>query len=95
MTVTPHHAVITSEECLSPHVAMTQRDHVRLNWREPYRTPERVRPLAWTCACRATIYELCSGGGQAFIRRTLQLDDNAMVHESPRWLVNEASRVGH
>ncbi len=82
-----------AEPCLSPYVGMAQRDHVRLEWRKPYRTPDRVRPMAWTCACRATFYELCAGGGQAFIRRTVQFDGNVTVHESPRWPVNEARTV--
>ena len=82
-----------AEQCLSPHVGMAQPDHVRLEWRKPYRTPDRVRPMAWTCTCRATFYELCSGGGQAFIRRSVQLDGNVTVHESPRWPVNEARTI--
>ncbi|MFD8557472.1 hypothetical protein ACWDOR_01765 [Streptosporangium canum] len=77
-------------ECVSPHVVMAQQNHVRLDWRRPYRTLERVRPVAWTCACRAVVYELCEGGGRAFIRRTTQLDGNRQVDESPRWPVNEA-----
>ncbi|MFF0309383.1 hypothetical protein ACFYSC_18310 [Streptosporangium sp. NPDC004379] len=81
------------QECLSPHVAMAQRDHVRLDWREPYQTLERVRSTRWTCACRATVYELCEGGGRAFIRRTLQLDDGYKIHETHRWSIAEARAV--
>ncbi|WTL69328.1 hypothetical protein OG339_15925 [Streptosporangium sp. NBC_01495] len=73
------------EECLSPHVAMAQRDHTRLQWRPPDRIADRVRPVSWTCVCRATIYELCQGGGQAFIRRTVQLDREHEIHETCRW----------
>lgn len=78
------------DECLSPHVAMAQRDHVRLDWREPHRALERVRSRRWTCACRATVYELCEGGGQAFIRRTLQLETGHQIHETHRWSIAEA-----
>ncbi len=77
-------------ECLSPHVAMARRGHIRLDWRTPSRTLERIRPMAWTCVCRATVYELCQGGGQAFIRRTVQLDGTPEIHETPRWPANEA-----
>ncbi|MEU4405940.1 hypothetical protein AB0F88_15550 [Streptosporangium sp. NPDC023963] len=78
------------DQCMSPHVAMAQRDHVRLDWRPPYRTLARVRPVAWTCACRATLYELCEGGGQAFIRRTVQLDGKPQIFETCRWSISEA-----
>ncbi|MFF5206352.1 hypothetical protein [Streptosporangium sp. NPDC000396] len=78
------------EQCVSPHVGMAQHGHLRLDWRKPYRTPERVRPVAWTCACRATVYELCQGGGRAFLRRTVQLDGGHLVNETPRWPINEA-----
>ncbi|GGK77868.1 hypothetical protein Ppa06_41940 [Planomonospora parontospora subsp. parontospora] len=80
--------IVLEDKCFSPHVAMAQRDHIRLDWRMPYRTVERVRPVAWTCICRATVYELCQGGGQAFIRRTVQLDGAPEARETPRWLVN-------
>ncbi|MEV6866617.1 hypothetical protein AB0M44_37180 [Streptosporangium subroseum] len=78
------------QECLSAHLTLAQRDHVRLDWRAPYRTVKRIRPVAWTCACRATVYELCEGGGQAFIRRTVQLTGKPETHETPRWSINEA-----
>ncbi|GAA4226486.1 hypothetical protein FHR32_005876 [Streptosporangium album] len=78
------------EECLSPHVAMAQRDHARLERRDPYRTPDRIRPVNWTCVCHATVYELCQGGGQAFIRRTVQLDRKHEIHETSRWSLAEA-----
>ncbi|MFC7646314.1 hypothetical protein ACFQX6_41300 [Streptosporangium lutulentum] len=44
----------------------------------------RLRVIIWTCCCRATLYELCQTGGQAFIRRTLQLDGDRQVHETYR-----------
>ncbi|MFD1932061.1 hypothetical protein ACFSKW_11310 [Nonomuraea mangrovi] len=81
------------DQCISPHVAMAQRDHVRLDWQPPYGALARVRPVAWTCTCRATFYELCEGGGQAFIRRTVQLDDKPEISETYRWLIAEARLV--
>ncbi|MDP9866037.1 MULTISPECIES: hypothetical protein [Streptosporangium] len=86
-------AVIGEGGCLSPHVVMPLRDHMRLVWHAPYKGVTRLRVNAWTCHCRATMYELCHAGGQAFIRRTLQLDDNRQVHETYRWPIREADDV--
>ncbi|SNT57237.1 hypothetical protein SAMN05216276_106620 [Streptosporangium subroseum] len=85
--------MIGVSDCLSPHVAMPQRDHMRLVWREPYQGVTRLRVITWTCRCRATLYELCQTGGQAFIRRTLQLDGDRQVHETYRWPIQEAGDV--
>jgi hypothetical protein len=75
------------QECVSPHVAMAQNGHARLDWSAPHHTIERARPVAWTCPCRATVYELCQGGGRAFIRRTVQLDGAPVMHETPCWSI--------
>jgi hypothetical protein len=69
------------DQCISPHVALAERRHVRLEWHASSLRIHRTRSLAWTCDCRATVYELCAGGGQAFIRRTVQLDDGHQIHE--------------
>ncbi|MDP9847735.1 hypothetical protein [Streptosporangium lutulentum] len=53
----------------------------------------RLRVIIWTCCCRATLYELCQTGGQAFIRRTLQLDGDRQVHETYRRLIRQAEEV--
>ncbi|MDP9840961.1 hypothetical protein J2853_000172 [Streptosporangium lutulentum] len=82
--------MILLDECLSPHVVMPQRDHIRLDWREPYPTLERARSVAWTCWCRATVYELCEGGGRAFVRRTIQLDSGHRIQETLPRPINEA-----
>ncbi len=74
------------KRCLSPHVPLAQLGHERLTWLEP-RTGERVRVKAWTCDCRATVYELCTAGGQGFIRRTLQREGSPEVHETHRWTI--------
>ncbi|MEU8109105.1 hypothetical protein AB0C18_35905 [Nonomuraea muscovyensis] len=70
------------DRCMSQHVAMPQRDHVRLEWHPSGLRFDRTRVIAWTCHCRATVYELCGAVGHAFIRRTVQLDDGHQVHET-------------
>ncbi|WP_436761453.1 hypothetical protein [Streptosporangium sp. V21-05] len=83
-----------SEECVSPwRVAMLRRDHARLEWRSPDDILERARPEAWTCACRATFYELHVGAGQGFIRRILQDEGGHRVHETRLWRIGEARVV--
>ncbi|MFF5206619.1 hypothetical protein [Streptosporangium sp. NPDC000396] len=82
--------MIPPDECLSPHLGVAQRDHVRLVWWRFYQTFERVRVMEWTCACRSTVYELCEGGGRAFIRRIVQLENDHQVHETHRWSIAEA-----
>ncbi|WP_433248642.1 hypothetical protein ACQPYK_00895 [Streptosporangium sp. CA-135522] len=72
---------------------MAQRDHVRLVWRHSYQTFERVRVREWTCVCRTPVYELCEGGGRAFIRRIVQLKGDQQVHETHRWSITEARAI--
>lgn len=81
------------DECLSPHVVMVQRDHVRLEWRTPYPVLTRARVVAWTCFCRATVYELCESAGQAFIRRTVQFGREHEVHETSIRPINETRAI--
>ncbi|SFI85801.1 hypothetical protein SAMN05216275_105200 [Streptosporangium canum] len=81
------------EECLSPHVAMLQRDHVRLEWCAPYPVLERARSVAWTCFCRATVYELYEGAGRAFVRRTVQLDGGHEIHETAIRSIHETRAI--
>lgn len=85
--------MLLSDECLSPHVPTAQHGHTRLEWHKPYRALERARQVAWTCFCRATVYELCEGGGQAFLRRTVQLDGNPEVHETSPCSISEAGAI--
>ncbi|WP_157248842.1 hypothetical protein [Nonomuraea typhae] len=75
-------ALINLDECLSPHVTAVRRGSGRLRWNvvDPYGRPVRV--IEWTCACRATVYELCLAGGRAFIRRTVQGEPVAKTHET-------------
>ncbi|MBB5778137.1 hypothetical protein HD596_004893 [Nonomuraea jabiensis] len=81
------------EGCLSPHVPMARRGHVRLTWLEPHGALDRVRVVAWTCTCRAVFYELCEGGGQTLIRRTLQTEAGDVVHETYQGSIIEARAV--
>ncbi|MFF5206495.1 hypothetical protein [Streptosporangium sp. NPDC000396] len=69
---------------------MLQRNHVRLVWRRPYSVLERTRSVAWTCFCRATVYELYEGGGRAFLRRTVQLDGGHEIRETSLLPISEA-----
>ncbi|MEV0417770.1 hypothetical protein [Streptosporangium canum] len=69
---------------------MVQREHTRLEWRSPHQVLERARPVAWTCFCRATVYELLEGAGRAFLRRTVQRDGDHQVHETAPCSINEA-----
>lgn len=84
--------VITLTECFSPHAAPVQEQYVRIRWRAAANSEERVRVIAWTCDCRATVYELCHAGGQAHLRRTCRRAQ-AVIHESYRWTFNEADEL--
>ncbi|MEU4226018.1 hypothetical protein AB0F17_17115 [Nonomuraea sp. NPDC026600] len=77
-------------ECASRHVRTLRRDHLRVEWALPLGALERLRPLAWTCACRATVYELCSSGSKGLIRRTVQHSDGHVVHETQPMSINDA-----
>ncbi|GLW23631.1 hypothetical protein Mame01_36740 [Microbispora amethystogenes] len=70
------------DKCLSPHWEMRQKDHVKLVWHEPFEGVRRSRALAWTCDCRAVVYELLQAGGQAFIRKTTQTEPTPGIEES-------------
>lgn len=85
--------MIALDECVSAHVAMTQREHVRLVWHSPSKVLERVRPVSWTCWCRATVYELCVGGGRGFLRRTIQLDGGHEIRETLPVSISEAGVI--
>jgi hypothetical protein len=75
-------ALAALDECLSPHVSMMRRDCERLRWNVVNSGRHRVRVVVWTCSCRATVYELCTAGGRAFIRRTVQAEPRAVVCET-------------
>ncbi|GAA3645262.1 hypothetical protein GCM10022224_004810 [Nonomuraea antimicrobica] len=54
---------------MSPHLPDPEPDHTRLTWFKARKEPRR-RTLAWTCHCDVVVHELCTAGGQAFLRRT-------------------------
>ncbi|WP_285590739.1 hypothetical protein [Herbidospora sp. NBRC 101105] len=78
---------------MSPHYAVAQKDHMRLEWYAPTAGADRVRAMAWTCDCRATIYELLHAGGRAFIRKTIQSEPKPKIAETYRWPVKDAKAV--
>ncbi|KAB8185810.1 hypothetical protein [Microbispora catharanthi] len=79
--------------CVSPHVPdRRQPGGKKLAWFGPS-DGARVRVLAWTCDCLATVYELCQAGGQGFIRRTLQNEDAPEIRETHRWPIARAREV--
>jgi hypothetical protein len=55
-------------DCLSPHLPKPQSHCTRLVWLSARDEPRR-RTLAWTCHCADVIYELCTTGGQSYLRR--------------------------
>ncbi|GAA4599098.1 hypothetical protein GCM10023194_78240 [Planotetraspora phitsanulokensis] len=77
-------------DCLAPHVPVPQSGYVRLTWLDP-RGDVRCRVVAWTCDCKALIYELCELGGLGFIRRTVQGDTITVTetHRMPIWQVRQ------
>jgi hypothetical protein len=79
--------------CVSPHVPALRTDHMRLVWHTPFQGEGRVRVIAWTCHCRATVYELCHASGIAYLRRTVQLEGAPEVHETYRWTFSVAEGV--
>lgn len=83
------------DECLSPHWETRHKDHVKLVWHESFEGVRRARALAWTCDCRAVVYELLQAGGQAFIRKTTQTEPTPEIEETHRWPMEEARRVWH
>ncbi|WP_147269060.1 hypothetical protein [Sphaerisporangium album] len=52
-----------------PHVAPAARAARRITWLQPQSQEERRRTVQWTCACRATVYQMIAGGGQMHIAR--------------------------
>lgn len=77
-------------QCASRHVRTLRKDHQRIEWAPPCDALERPRPLAWTCSCKATVYELCSSGARGFIRRTVQHHSGHVVHETHTMSINDA-----
>ncbi|GHE49484.1 hypothetical protein GCM10017673_58600 [Streptosporangium violaceochromogenes] len=77
--------------CLSSHLPVPQSNPAPLTWIRP-RSGERCRVIDWTCGCRSVVYELCSAGGQFFIRRTVQ-GANRTVAETSRGREGETRKL--
>lgn len=90
MTPASDLAKLALGECVSRHVRTLRKDHERVEWAPPCGSLERLRPLAWTCACRATVYELCCSCSKGLIRRTVQHDAGHVVHETHPMSINDA-----
>ncbi|WP_433214852.1 hypothetical protein [Microtetraspora malaysiensis] len=66
-------------------MAPLQATHEKLAWRAPTARAARVRVRLHTCECKATLYELCQGGGLMFVRWTVRRADGHVVRET-EWL---------
>src|ERR1044072_88412 len=67
--------------------------HTRLDWRRPHQALARGRHVGWTWSCRGTAHERCEGGGQAFLRRTVQLDGTPEVRKTSPCSIHEAGAI--
>ncbi|MDH2429299.1 hypothetical protein [Sphaerisporangium sp. TRM90804] len=82
----------------APHVHQraSRRAAQRLTWGKQANRMERPRVLRWTCECRQTVYYLMTGGGRAWIRRTVRngsQDAAPQVTETELMLYPDAERL--
>lgn len=73
-------------------------EHEKLEWGKPYasRQYETVRVRVHTCGlepCVGTFYELCTAGGQGFIRRTTTRQGVQSVAETPPMSIPDVERA--
>ncbi len=81
------------DACPAPHLPPLKDDAKPLAWHASQRFA-RFRVLAWTCGeHRETWYELCSGGGMAFIRRMSGDPVTPEVSQTHAWKLAEAQQV--
>jgi hypothetical protein len=64
-----------------------------VEWCEPLPRFQRVRVRRHTCECKPRVYELCTAGGLAWVRRTDRLKSMVKVSESHPRLVGEAEEL--
>ncbi|MEV4176097.1 hypothetical protein [Nonomuraea sp. NPDC049709] len=76
----------------SAHVPRPRPGFTRLRW-ERLREGSAARIRDYTCDCQNPYYELCSAGGQYFIRRTWLRNGTVQVHETARGRVAKAMEV--
>jgi hypothetical protein len=81
------------EEFHGPHVEPVQEGHVPIDWSAPTPRCASIRVRSHTCECVPTVYELCTAGGLAHIRRTVKSAGGDRVTESPWVRVAEAKRL--
>ena len=70
------------EKFHGPHVPVRRAGCAGIAWRRVHPPLERVRVVAHTCECRATVFELCGRGGAYLIRRTTRGPGGPVVEES-------------
>lgn len=64
-------------DCLSPHFSEPEPNHKRLTWFKAGKDSRRGT-LARTCHCDVLLHELCTAGGQSFLRRTDRAADRGL-----------------
>jgi len=77
-------------DCLSPHLPEPEPNHTRLTWFKARKEP-RLRTLAWTCHCEVVLHELCTAGGQFFLRRTDLATDE--VYDTHRMRIRDGAAL--
>ncbi|MFC0864635.1 hypothetical protein ACFHYQ_20295 [Sphaerimonospora cavernae] len=79
--------------CLAPHLPPLTDEAKPLLWHASQQFA-RFSVLAWTCSeHRETWYELCSGGGMAYIRRMSGDPVKPEVSQTHAWTMTEAREV--
>lgn len=76
-----------------PHTRPRRFDAELVEWCEPIPRFQRVRVRRHTCECKPRIYELCTAGGLAWVRRTDRLKSVVKVGESPPCSFREAEEL--
>jgi hypothetical protein len=76
-----------------PHVGPHRPDAELVDWREPEARFDRVRVKRYSCGCKARIYEFCTAGGLAWVRKTDRFEGASLVWESYPQKVDEVERL--
>lgn len=75
-----------------PHVS-PKSDAEPVDWRQPVRRFAQVRVLRHTCECAPCVYEFCTAGGLAWVRKTSRLGSSRSVLESHPDLIPKAEEL--
>lgn len=81
------------DECVGTHLPPLREGHTMIDWSDPALRCSSVRVRSYTCDCVPTVYELCTAGGLAHIRRTVRWAGGKRVSESPWLPAAEAMRL--